>query len=70
MFLFAADRVSMSLNKIKLLSAKDVVVRTLSPNGFSIDSVPARIPPALLEERRGDATLRAMEAKVVIYRHV
>ncbi|XP_033627080.1 RIMS-binding protein 2-like isoform X2 [Asterias rubens] len=58
-----ADRVSMSLNKIKLLSAKDVVVRTLSPNGFSIDSVPARIPPALLEERRGDATLRAMEAK-------
>ncbi|XP_022101988.1 peripheral-type benzodiazepine receptor-associated protein 1-like isoform X2 [Acanthaster planci] len=59
-----ADKVSVSLNKLKLLAARDVVVRTLSPNGFSIDSVPARIPPVLLEERRGEATLRAMEAKL------
>ncbi|XP_038054636.1 RIMS-binding protein 2-like [Patiria miniata] len=64
-----ADKVSVSLNKIKLLSARDVVVRTLSPNGFSIDSVPARIPPALMEDRRGEATLRAMEAKLSPRRH-
>ncbi|XP_041456738.1 RIMS-binding protein 2-like isoform X2 [Lytechinus variegatus] len=49
-----ADRVNIPKSKRRMLSAKELVVRTLSPNGCSNDSLPAKISSELLEESRKD----------------
>ncbi|XP_071506772.1 RIMS-binding protein 2-like [Diadema antillarum] len=51
-----ADRVSVSKSRLRMVSASELVVRTLSPNGCSSDSLPIKVPAELLEERRKDKT--------------
>eukprot|EP00057_Strongylocentrotus_purpuratus_P021727 XP_011676201.1 PREDICTED: RIMS-binding protein 2 isoform X5 [Strongylocentrotus purpuratus] len=49
-----ADRVNIPKSKLRMLSAQELVVRTLSPNGCSSDSLPAKVSSELLEELRKD----------------
>ncbi|XP_071509346.1 RIMS-binding protein 2-like [Diadema antillarum] len=54
--MLSADRVSVSKSRLRMVSATELVVRTLSPNGCSSDSLPVKVPVELLEERRKDKT--------------
>ncbi len=51
LYIATADRVAVSLTKLRKLGAKEVSVRTQSPNGYSHHSAPCRIPVELLEEK-------------------